>query len=262
MKKKKGPPKETARAYSVLPPPNRTGGNDRRKTTSSKRGAGGGGGGGGDSGGAAATGDGDGGDGEVDGGGDGSGTGGEGAETAAAAAGDGGDGTGTGGEAAAAAAEDDSSIPVINPSSSAGFASADMDRPQAAPMPAMKYTASAAADDANHQAVAFRLRRELDHLHNRAELEITGRDHEIARLKGQVSMLKEKVTSQSVELKDCLRALDEVRRENAAEVQLCRREGALAERRASSMQARLGAAAANSERVFASANAHLEVGGP
>ena len=261
MKKKKGPPKETARAYSVLPPPNRTGGNDRRKTTSSKRGAGGGGGGGGDSGGAAATGDGDGGDGEVDGGGDGSGTGGEGAETAAAAGGDGGDGTGTGGEAAAAA-EDDSSIPVINPSSSAGFASADMDRPQAAPMPAMKYTASAAADDANHQAVAFRLRRELDHLHNRAELEITGRDHEIARLKGQVSMLKEKVTSQSVELKDCLRALDEVRRENAAEVQLCRREGALAERRASSMQARLGAAAANSERVFASANAHLEVGGP
>jgi len=112
-------------------------------------------------------------------------------------------------------------------------------------------------DDATHQAVALRLRRELDNAQQRAEIEISGRDHEIARLKGQVGMLKEKVTAQSVELKECLHALGEVKRENTAEVGLCRRKGALAERRASSMQARLGAAAANSERVFAAANAQL-----
>jgi hypothetical protein len=114
------------------------------------------------------------------------------------------------------------------------------------------------ADDASHQAVAFRLRRELYHLRHRAEQEMAGRDHEIDRLKGQVALLREKITSQSVELKDGQRALGEVKRENAAEVSMCRREGALAERRASSMQARLGAAASNSERVFASANAQLE----
>jgi len=113
-------------------------------------------------------------------------------------------------------------------------------------------------DDATHQAVALRLRRELDNAQQRAEIEISGRDHEIARLKGQVGMLKEKVTAQSVELKECLHALGEVKRENTAEVGLYRREGALAERRASSMQARLGAAAANSERVFAAANGQLE----
>lgn len=117
-----------------------------------------------------------------------------------------------------------------------------------------------AFEDASHQAAAFRLRRELDHAHLRAETEIQGRDHEISRLKSQMALLKEKMTKQSVELKDCLRSLHEVKRENAAEVQICRREGALAERKASSMQARLGAAAANSERVFASANAQLEAG--
>lgn len=115
------------------------------------------------------------------------------------------------------------------------------------------------SDDApSSQALIFRLRRDLDNMQKRAEVEIAGRDQEISRLKGQVDLLKEKITSQNVELKDCFRALDEVKRESAAEVNMCRREGAIAERRASSMQARLGAAAANSERVFASANAQLE----
>ena len=113
-------------------------------------------------------------------------------------------------------------------------------------------------DDATHQAVALRLRRELDNVQHKAEMEISGRDQEIARLKGQVGKLKEKVTVQGVELKECLRALGEVKRENTAEMGVCRREGALAEHRASSMQARLGAAAANSERVFGAANAQLE----
>jgi len=113
-------------------------------------------------------------------------------------------------------------------------------------------------DDANGQSTVLKLRRELENLHNRAELEISGRNQEITRLKGQVALFKEKVTTQSIGLAESLRALDEVKRENAGEVSVCRREGALAERRASSMQARLGAAAANSERVFAAANTQLD----
>lgn len=74
----------------------------------------------------------------------------------------------------------------------------------------------------------------------------------------QVAALKENCDQQARHIQHQARALDEMRREGQQDVAMAYRLNYGAERRAATMQARLGVAAADQERAFAAAASQLE----
>ncbi|KAK3251381.1 hypothetical protein CYMTET_39285 [Cymbomonas tetramitiformis] len=124
--------------------------------------------------------------------------------------------------------------------------------------PIVDHQAGEAKIEGHWQTVAKRLKRELTVTKKRCQAEVEHRMEENMRLKAQVAALKENCDQQAQQIHEQAQALEEIRREGQSELADSFRHNYAAERRAATMQARLGAAAADQERAFAAAANQLE----
>jgi len=124
------------------------------------------------------------------------------------------------------------------------------------PMPPAEHHPTATVSQ--YEVAAKHTKRELSVLKRRFQAELQTSKDENMRLKAQVAALKENCDQQAMHISDQARALDDIRRESQQDIAQAYRLNYAAERRAATMQARLGVAAADQERAFAAAAQQLE----